>query len=104
MLTNTSARQGDVDGLLDEHPLVALGLELGLPLRQRLPDRGAGGADPLAGLGPRGGRQGPDLGVGQGDRRPVTGVRQPGRLQVIQGAGGGDRGERLVGHALDLAG
>ena len=26
--------QGDVDGLLDQHPLLVLGLELGLPLRR----------------------------------------------------------------------
>ena len=30
-------RQGDVDGLLDEHPLVALGLELGGACRERRP-------------------------------------------------------------------
>ena len=60
----------------------------------------AGRADPLAGLGPRGGRQRADLGVGQRDRRAVAGVRQPGRLQLVQVGGGGDGGQRLAGHAL----
>ena len=62
-------RQRDVDGLLDQDPLVALLLELGPAGRPapRLTARRAA-ADPLAGLGLRGRRQGADLAVGQGQR------------------------------------
>ena len=63
-------RQRHVDGLVDQHPLVAVGLQLGLAVGQRRPDRGAGRADALARLGPRGRRQRADLGVGQGDAAP----------------------------------
>ncbi len=95
--------QGDVGGLLHQHPPVAFGLQLVLPGGQGGPDRGARGADPLARLGPGGRRQRPDLGVGERDRRPVAGVGQPGRLQLVKGPGRGDGSQRLVEHALDLA-
>src|SRR6478735_5299848 len=53
-------RPGDVDGLLDEDPPVALLLELGLAARVRTAERGLRRAHPLAGLrlGARG--EGPD--------------------------------------------
>ena len=89
-------RQRDVDRLLDQDPLVALGLELGLPGGQRLGDRTAGGADPLARLGLGGRRQRADLPVGQRQRRPVAGVLEPDRLERVEVGGGGDRGERGV--------
>ena len=71
-------RQGDVDGLLDQHPLLVLGLEHGLPLGERLVDRAAGLADPLAGLLAGLRRQRADLAVGQGQRRAVARVRRAG--------------------------
>ena len=67
-------RQGDVDGLLDQHPLLVLGLEHRLAAAERLVDRAARLADPLAGLLAGLRRQGADLPVGQRQRRPVAGV------------------------------
>ena len=57
---------GDVDALVDEDALVALGLELGLAGRERLADAATGLADALAGLGLGARRQGTDLAVGRG--------------------------------------
>ena len=67
--------QGDVDGLLGEDPLVALGLELGLAGGERLGDPAAGLADALAGLGLRARGQRPDLAVGERERALVALVR-----------------------------
>ena len=97
-------RQRDVDGLLDQHPLLVLGLELLLPLRERLLHRAARLADALAGLLARLRRQRPDLAVGQRQRRPVAGVLDPDLLQRLEVGGARDRGERGVARGLDLLG
>ena len=70
--------QRDVDGLLDQHPLLVLGLELGLPGGERLVDGAAGLADALAGVLAGLRRQRADLAVGQRQRRPVAGVLDAG--------------------------
>ena len=75
-----------------------------LPGGQRVPDRGAGRAHPAAGVGPGGRGQGLDLGVGLGDGRPVTGVRQPRRLQLVEVLAAGNGGQGLVDGALHLLG
>ena len=77
--------QGDVDGLLDEHPLLGLDLELGLALRERLVDRAAGLADPLAGVLARLRRQRADLAVGERERRAVAGVLGADPLEARRG-------------------
>ena len=58
-------RDRDVDPLLDEDPLVALGLELGLARGERRADPPPRLADTLAGLGLGARRQRPDLAVGE---------------------------------------
>jgi hypothetical protein len=96
--------QRDVDGLLDEHPLLVLGLELlGTPLEGHVHGT-AGLTDPLPGLlaGLRWER--PDLAVGEGERRPVTRVRQPDLLELGEVGRGSDRSDRLVAARLDLLG
>ena len=97
-------RQRDVDGLLDQHPLLVLGLEHLLPRGERLVDRAAGLADPLPGLLAGLRRQRADLAVGQRERRPVAGVLEPDLLELGEVAGRGDRRERGVAHRLDLLG
>jgi hypothetical protein len=94
--------QRDVHGLLDQHACVALGLQFGLAAGERLVHRAAGLADQLAGggLGVRG--QGADLAVGEGQRRGAAGVGDLGLLERVEVTGGGEGGERLVPHALDL--
>ena len=96
--------QGDVHRLLDQGPLVALGLQLFLPGGQGLADLAPRGPDPLARLGAGLRRQRADLGVGEGERRPIPGVREPRRLELIQAAGGCDGGERRVPHPGHLIG
>ena len=88
-----SVGQRDVDRLLHEHPLVALGLQLDLAVLKRLPDRRAGHAHPLAGLGLGRRGQRTDLAVGQRQRRAVAGVREADGLQGVEVGGAGDRGE-----------
>ena len=103
----TGARVGgqrDVDGFLDEHPGVALGLELGLPRGERAADLAARRADALAGGGAGGRRQRLDLAIGERDRRAVTDVREPGGLQLVQVTGGRERGERVGDVAVQLVG
>ena len=97
-------RQRDVDGLLDQHPLLVLGLEHGLPGGERLVDGAAGLADALAGLLARLRRQGADLAVGEGQRRAVAGVVEAHLLEGVEVGGVRDRGERRVAHRLDLVG
>ena len=97
-------RQRDVDGLLDQHPLLVLDLEHGLALGERLVDRAAGLADALAGLLARLRRQGTDLAVGQGERRPIARVVDPHLLERVEVGGRGDRRERGVAGGLDLLG
>ena len=97
-----SVGQGDVDGLLDQHPLLVLGLEHRLPRGERLVDRAARLADPLAGLLARLRRQRTDLAVGQRQRRPVTRVLEPHLLELGEVGGAGDRGQGRVAHRLDL--
>ena len=88
-------REGDVDGLLDEHPRLGLDLELGLALGQGLVDRAARLADPLAGVLARLGRQRADLAVGQGQRGTVTRVLGADVLEGLEIGGRRDRGQRL---------
>ena len=78
-------RERDVDGLLDQHPLLVLDLEHRLPLGERLVDRAARLADALAGLLARLRRQRADLAVGQGQRRAVPGVLDPHLLERPRG-------------------
>ena len=93
-------RQRDVDGLLDQHPVVALGLELGLPVpRAPGPTRAARLADALAGLGLGLRGQRADLAVGQGERAAVTGVREADCLERVEVGGGCDRGQGRGGRA-----
>ena len=99
-----SAGQGDVDGLLDQHPLLVLDLEHGLPLRERLVDRAARLADPLAGLLARLRGQRTDLPVGQGERRPVPGVLDPRPLERLEVARARDGRQRGVARGLDFLG
>ena len=90
--------KGDVHGLLDEHPLLGLDLELGLTLPQCLVDRAPGLADPLAGVLARLGRERADLPVGQRQRRAVAGVLGPHPLELLEIRRAGDRGEGLLTH------
>ena len=91
-------RQRDVDGLLDQHPLLVLGLEHHGAGGERLVDRATRLADPLAGLLARLRRQRTDLAVGQRQRRPVARVLEPDLLELGEVAGGLDRGEGGVAH------
>src|SRR5580704_10532185 len=91
-----AAGQGHVDGLGDQHLLVTFGLEPGLALLDRVAYLGAGRAHPPSGVGAFGRRQRADAGAGQGERRAVTVVREPRRLQLVQGPGGGDGHQGLV--------
>ena len=97
-------RQRDVDGLLDQHPLLVLGLEHRLPLAERLVDRAAGLADPLAGLLAGLRRQRADLAVGQRQRGAVAGVVDPHLLELGEVGGGRDRSQGGVAGGLDLLG
>ena len=72
-------RDGDVDALLDEDALVALGLELGLASRQGLPDAAPGLADALAGLGLGARRQRTDLAVGEIGALPPSAKAEAGK-------------------------
>ena len=76
--------QRDVDGLLGEDALVALGLELDLPGGEGLGDPAAGLADALAGLGLGARRQRPDLAVGQGEGAPVALVGAAHGLELVE--------------------
>ena len=97
-------REGDVDGLLDQHPLLVLSLEHGLACSQGLVDGAAGLTDALPGVLAGLGRQRADLPVGQGQRRAVAGVVEPDLLERVEVGGSGDRGEGRVPHRHDLLG
>ena len=84
-LRRAVVRQGDVDALGDQHLLVALALKLLLACRQGVLDARDRGADPAARVGAGLRRQRADLGAGQGERRLVPGVRDPGFLELVQG-------------------
>ena len=99
-----AAGQGHVDRLGDQHLPVTLGFELGLALLDRLAYPAARGAHPPSGRGAGLGRQRADPGAGQGQRRPVTVVREPRCLQLIQRPGGGDGREGLVEGPGDVVG
>ena len=89
--------QRDVDGLLDEDPLVALGLELGLAGVERLGDGAAGGARPACRPRPwRPGGRAPisRLASASGDRSPACARRTC--LERVEVGGRGDGGQRLV--------
>ena len=94
--------QGDVDRLGHQHLPVSFGLQLDLALAQRFAEPTAGRADPPTRLGAGLGRQRADLRAGQGERRTVALVRDPRRLQLVEGPGGGDRGEGLIQDAGHL--
>ena len=100
--TATVGGQRDVDGLLDQHPLLVLGLEHGLTGGDGLVDRTTGLTDALTGLlaGLRGQRA--DLAVGQRQRRAVAGVVDAHLLEGVQVGRGGDRLEGGVPGRLDL--
>ena len=92
-------RQRHVDGLLDQHPVVALGLELGLAVLDRGPHRAARLSDALAGLGLGLRGQRADLAVGQGERAAVTGVGERDCLELVEVGGGRDRAQGRGGRA-----
>ena len=93
-------RQRDVDGLLDEHPLVALGLEHGAAGVERLLHLGARRVHPSARLGPLRAGQRPQRAPGQQDGRAVAEVRgfdHGERGEVGRGVKGlTSRGHRVV--------
>ena len=97
-------RQRHVDPLLDQDAGQLGRLDLGLARLQRLVDRAAGLADAGAGLLAGLRRQGADLPVGQGDRRPVAGVGQPGLLELGHRGRRRKRRQRLGHHGLDVLG
>ena len=68
--------QRDVDGLLDEHPRVALGAQRRQPGVVRGLRRGERLVEPAAGGGPLGRRQRADVAAGQPQRRAVAQVRR----------------------------
>ena len=78
--------------------------QLDLPRRQRLVDRTPGLADALAGVLAGLRRQGPDLPVGQRQRRPVARVVEPDLLEPGQVGRRRDRLERLVARRRHLVG
>ncbi len=94
-------REGDVDRLLDQHPGVPLGDERGLPGGDRGVDPAPGLADSPPGGGLVGLGQVGDRPVGQGERAAVAGVGESGRLELVEIAGGGDRGQRVGRRRLD---
>jgi hypothetical protein len=96
--------QCDVDGLLDQHPLLVLGLEDDRARGERLVDGAPGLSDALAGLLARLRRQGADLSVGQGERRAVAGVLEANLLELVEVGGRPDRRDGGVAHRLDLGG
>ncbi len=97
-------RERDVDGLFDQHSFVALGLELGLPRLQRSTYGLPGLPHPLARLGLGLRRERADLAVGERERAPVAGVREPGLLQRLEVASGRERRQRRVARPRHLIG
>ena len=83
-------RQRDVDRLLDEHALVALLHQGGVPGVERLLGLLARGVHPLARVGALRARQRPELAAGE---------QQRGAVAEVRGLGGGQRGE--VGRARE---
>ena len=83
-------RQRHVDAFGPQHALVAFGLEFGLSGLEELANPSAGLADPLAGLGTVGSREGADGSVGQRDRASVAAVGQPGVLQGVEVGSSGE--------------
>ena len=98
----TGPRQRDVDRLVDQHSLVALGLEHRLALLQRRRDVAAGLPDELSGALAVRWVQPADAPVQQRERRPVAGVLGARSLELVQGFGlpDGREGSRAV--LLDL--
>ena len=97
-------RQSDVDGLLDQHPLLVLDLEHRLALGQRLVDGGPCLADALAGLLASLRRERTDLPVGQGQWRTVAGVSDPHPFERVEVGGLGDGRKCRVTRGLDRLG
>ena len=94
--------QRDVDGLLDQHPLLGLGLELGLARGEGLVDRAAGLADPRpASLRACGGSAPISrLASASGERSPACVGAD--LLERVEVGGRRDRGQRLVAHRVDV--
>ena len=82
--------EGDVDGLLDEHPLVAFGLQQGATGVERLLHLGARRVHPLPGVRA--------LRAGQRPQR-APGQQHRGAIAEMRGLGGGERGE--VGRGVE---
>ena len=81
------ARDGQVEGLLDEDPLSAFGLQLGLAGLEGLRHLSAGLADALAGLGLGARRERSDLAVGERQGAFVPLVRTADPLEFVEGRG-----------------
>lgn len=94
--------QRDIHRLLDQHAGVPLGLQLRLAGGEGLAHGAAGLAHALARLGLGLRRQSADLPVGERQGRGTTGVRGLRLGERVEVTGGGEGGERLVPHALDL--
>ncbi len=88
--------QRDVDDLVDEHPLLGLGVELGLASGQCLVDRATRLADPLTDLLACRRGQGADLTVGQCQWRAVARVLGARPLELLEAGRLPDGGERLA--------
>ena len=96
--------QRDVDGLLDQDALVALGLELRLALGERARQTALGLAEQLAGGGLVGGREAADGTVGERDRAALAHVLEAGGLQGVEVGRGREGLERVLDGGLDAGG
>ncbi|MDQ0732652.1 hypothetical protein QFZ57_003446 [Arthrobacter sp. B1I2] len=97
----TARGGGDVNGFLDQDPGVVLGFQHRGPVGERLVDPAAGGAHQLSGerflvLG-----QPANFTVGKAQRRLLTAVGKPHRLQLVQGGRTGDGGDGLIYSGVD---
>ena len=99
--------RGQVDGDRHVHPLgdqragQLVGGDLGLAHLERRVDLAAGPSDARAGLFPGLRRQGPDLAVGEGDRRAVGGVLDPRLLELGHRGRCAERSQSLRHHGVD---
>ena len=96
--------EGDVDALLREHSDVALGDQFDFAGRDGLVDLSARRADQLTGNGLLSLVELADGAVGQRKRTLVTGVSEPGQLELIKILGFRDRLERDRDSGFYLAG
>ncbi len=93
-------RDGDVDALVGEDPAELRGADLGLASNEGPLDLATCGTDAGAGVLAGGGGQRADLTVGEGQRRLVAGVGDPGGLELGERGRGGNSCNRLVDHGL----